>query len=508
MDKLTGEVDCKIDAIYGRQSIDKKDSVSTEAQVDYCIPFTTGNYELYIDKGWSGKNTDRPKMQQLIADIKKHKIKKIIVYRLDRISRNIVDFGNLLTLFDEYGVQFVSSTENFDTSTPMGRAMVYIVMVFAQLERETIATRISDNYKFRCSSGKYFMGGGVPFGYEVQKTIVDGKKASVIVPGEKAEILKEIFDKYSCGYSLNQIVHALNQDGEKTSLGNLWSSNTLRRVLQNITPCVADQRLYEYLNAYGYNITNDPEDFDGKNGMCLFFKTKNRREQNDVKDQIAVIGIHEPLIESDKFIKAQLLLENNNVATKKPSKKSFLAGLLKCGECKYSFGLKTLKRGNKKYSYYVCRGRMSRGICDNGLYIRASELEGDVVLKCTSYIKNKINKDVRKTHKINHKSNTDDIAILEKQIENLIDNIGKGTSNIDELLTNKITELQAKISMLKKEAQKEISNSVNQQYIMTINNELENFDRYDIEGKTNIIRKIIKCITIYKDGTVEIEYLF
>ena len=134
----------RTDAIYARQSIDKKDSISIESQIEFCqYELKGGQYRLYTDKGYSGKNTDRPKFQELMQDIEKGIISKVIVYKLDRISRSILDFANMMESFQLHGVEFVSSTEKFDTSTPMGRAMLNICIVFAQLERETIQKRDS-----------------------------------------------------------------------------------------------------------------------------------------------------------------------------------------------------------------------------------------------------------------------------------------------------------------------------------------------------------------------------
>ena len=125
----------RIDAIYARQSVDKKDSISIESQIEFCkYELKGGNCKEYTDKGYSGKNTDRPKFQELVRDIKRGLIAKVIVYKLDRISRSILDFANMMELFQQYDVEFVSSTEKFDTSTPMGRAMLNICIVFAQLE--------------------------------------------------------------------------------------------------------------------------------------------------------------------------------------------------------------------------------------------------------------------------------------------------------------------------------------------------------------------------------------
>ena len=142
------------DAIYGRQSVDRKDSISIESQIEFCkYELRGGNFRKYTDKGYSGKNTDRPKFQEMMADIRRGLIKRVVVYKLDRISRSILDFATMMETFQEYNVEFVSSTEKFDTSTPMGRAMLNICIVFAQLERETIQKRVTDAYYSRCQHG-------------------------------------------------------------------------------------------------------------------------------------------------------------------------------------------------------------------------------------------------------------------------------------------------------------------------------------------------------------------
>ena len=139
-------------AIYARQSVDKKDSISIETQIDMCkneCGTGVANIKVYAYKGFSGKNTNRPKFEELMRDVKAGLVSKVIVYRLDRFSRSIADFGQAWERFKERNVEFVSINEKFDTTTPMGRAMLHIIMVFAQLERETIAERVRDNYYSR-----------------------------------------------------------------------------------------------------------------------------------------------------------------------------------------------------------------------------------------------------------------------------------------------------------------------------------------------------------------------
>ena len=144
-----------MDAIYARQSVDKADSLSIQGQIDLCRREADEDARVYQDKGFSGKNTNRPDFQRMMEDVEKGLIQKIVVYRLDRLSRSITDFGKLWDILKKHGVEFVSINETFDTSTPMGRAMLNIIMVFAQLERETTAERVRDNYYQRAKLGSW-----------------------------------------------------------------------------------------------------------------------------------------------------------------------------------------------------------------------------------------------------------------------------------------------------------------------------------------------------------------
>ena len=174
------------DYIYARQSVDRKDSISIESQIDFCkYELKGGSCKIFKDKGYSGKNTDRPEFQKLLDEIRKGKVRRVIVYKLDRISRSILDFANMMELFQEYDVEFVSSTEKFDTSTPMGRAMLNICIVFAQLERETIQKRVTDAYYSRCLKG-FHMSGQAPYGFRLEPTTVEGIRTKMMVPDPAA----------------------------------------------------------------------------------------------------------------------------------------------------------------------------------------------------------------------------------------------------------------------------------------------------------------------------------
>jgi len=161
------------DAIYTRQSVDRIDSISVESQAEFCKKeVIDGQFRVYSDKGYSGKNIDRPAFKELLGDIEAGKVRRVIVYRLDRISRSVLDFANVIDVFQKHRVDFVSTMEKFDTGTPIGKAMLMIVMIFAQLERETIQQRVIDAYASRSKRG-FYMGGRIPFGFTLKETMID-----------------------------------------------------------------------------------------------------------------------------------------------------------------------------------------------------------------------------------------------------------------------------------------------------------------------------------------------
>ena len=143
-----------------------------ESQRDYIsgyIRFVHPEWELadwYEDPGYSGKDTNRPGLQSLLRDLERGKFDVVVVYKLDRITRSLADFFDLDRLFIDHGVSFISVKEQFDTSSPMGRAMRNIALTFAELEREMVAERVKDKMLATVRRGRW-PGGTVPFGYDL-----------------------------------------------------------------------------------------------------------------------------------------------------------------------------------------------------------------------------------------------------------------------------------------------------------------------------------------------------
>ena len=139
-------------AMYGRKSVysDKSDSVSNQERMcrEYAeIRFDVESFEVYSDEGFTGANTNRPGLKRLMEDIEDGLVDALIVYQLDRISRNVKDFSDIYSTLEKKGVMFVSIKENIDTATPIGKAMMYVTMVSAHMERETISARVDDNMR-------------------------------------------------------------------------------------------------------------------------------------------------------------------------------------------------------------------------------------------------------------------------------------------------------------------------------------------------------------------------
>lgn len=319
-------------AIYARQSIDKKDSISIEGQIELCRHECNGGKpKIFQDKGYSGKNTDRPALQRMMIAVRRGEIDKIIVYRLDRISRSITDFGRIWETLKEHGAEFVSVSEKFDTSTPVGRAMVYIIMVFAQLERETIAERVKDNYDQRAKRGA-FMGGPAPFGFDIKKTAICGKAASMLVPNENIELVKQLFHRYAyTGESLGKIAAGLTETSVPGISRKAWDNVSISRILHNPSYVKADADIYYYYRRKGLILYNDISEYTGRKALWLWGKReRSAAKYTNLSGQLLAVAGHDGVIDSQTFLLCQRKLDGNRqLKNTGAGKYTWLSGLVK-----------------------------------------------------------------------------------------------------------------------------------------------------------------------------------
>lgn len=363
-----------MNAIYARQSVDRADSISIESQIEFCQYELRGEeYKVYADRGYSGKNTDRPAFAELMNDIENGVIGRVVVYKLDRISRSILDFSNMMERFEAHRVEFVSTTERFDTSSPMGRAMLNICIVFAQLERETIQKRVTDAY-FSRSRRSLYMGGRVPYGFRLVPATIDGVKTSRYdIKPEEAEQIKLIYELYArpeCSYG--DIVRYFQANGILKN-GKPWERTRLADVLRNPIYVRADLSIYEFYRDRGAIIANEPGDFIGTNG-CYYYKghDSTARKQMNLEGNHLVLAPHEGIIPSALWLKCrEKCLGAKQLGAHQKAKNTWLAGKIKCGSCGYAL----IDKHTARSRYFLCSNRMNSGACEGPGTIHSDEFE-------------------------------------------------------------------------------------------------------------------------------------
>ena len=492
-------------AIYARQSIDKKDSISIDTQIEACKRCCDGEYRVYSDKGWSGKNLDRPQFQQLLKDIKTGEIDKLVVYKLDRISRSLNDFSNLMEVFKKYGVEFASTVETFDTSTAIGRAMLGIIMVFAELERENILLRVKDNYYARGEKGLYL--GGVPvYGFDKIPTRLDGIKTSVLVPNSDMTTVEYIFSAYrESGCSLGDIVRTLNEQGVPSPAGTVWDSSKLSRLLRSPVYVCADMEVYRYFKEKGARISNPAEDFTGEHGCFLYGKREaNERKYTDVHDHVLSIGLHDGVISSELWLDIQRKLDGNTQLKKgKSGTYSWLTGLLKCGKCGYAMRVMSGR-------FFYCSGKANHHICegiDGKPEIAAAEEAVYTELR-------KKFAEIRELHP-NGKPQTSpkanklkmQLETLNTQIDNLVDKIAETSAAIGKVLEEKLERLISEREGVQQELDRLGSSTKPKLLYGDIIPLLDSFAEMPLETRRDIAGQFIGKVLLWEDR-IEIQWKF
>ncbi|MBC8531148.1 recombinase family protein [Gehongia tenuis] len=356
-------------AIYSRKSKFTGKGESIENQISLCRRYIDAHYSgasvsVYEDEGFSGKNTDRPEFLAMMAAARRGELSAIVCYRLDRISRNIGDFAKLIEELSGLNTDFVSIKEQFDTASPLGRAMMYIASVFSQLERETIAERIRDNMMELAKTGRW-LGGKTPLGYrsEAIDRLDDGRvrRAYRLAPvAEELELVRLIHRKFLQLHSLTQVETYLLQNGASTREGVPFSRYAIKRILQNPVYCCCDDEARRYFNRVGAKIYGD---FDGGHGLMAYNKTRQRSNRSvamrERRDWIVAPGSHEGVVSGKDFARIQDLLERNK-AHGYPSTRSgraLLPGLLFC-TCGQPMRAKLTGRMKENRAFiYLCQGK-------------------------------------------------------------------------------------------------------------------------------------------------------
>ncbi|MCL2236609.1 MAG: recombinase family protein, partial [Defluviitaleaceae bacterium] len=339
--------------------------------------FDNPEFFVYEDEGFSGGNTDRPMFKQLIKDIAKKKFDVLVCYRLDRISRNVANFAETLEILEKHNVGFVSIKEQFNTTTPMGKAMMYISSVFAQLERDTIAERVSDNLSALAKTGRY-LSGKTPQGYKKEERKTDeGKKYNILViDDDEIGQIKDIFNKYLDWQSISRIEKDYAINDIRTRGGYRYKCVSFHRILTHPIYAAADRHTYEYFKQLGSQVYDEVEKWDGSKGIAVFRKTKH-----PPKDWLIGVGTHEPIISGAKWIQVQNIIDERKRHTRRRpiGKWGILSGVLRCKKCGDYMRPFCVKADDEKF-YYICRTKeiTKKHQCDTK-NVRGDILDKDIV---------------------------------------------------------------------------------------------------------------------------------
>lgn len=536
-------------AIYSRKSKFTGKGESIENQIELCknqlinkYNIKEENIKIYQDEGFTGYNTNRPQFQEMIKDIRNKKIKCVIVYRLDRISRNVTDFCNLKNEFIKYNTDFISVTENFDTSTPMGRAMLMISSVFAQLERDTIAERIRDNMYELAKTGRW-LGGNTPLGYKSEKVetlSVDGKRKNLYkldIVFEEAEIIKLIWNKMCELKSLSKLEVYLLQKGIKTRNGNNFTRFSLITILKNPVYVVADNKIKDFFEKMNVTIyETDIEKCNGINGLLAYNKREELMDKTksykDITEWIIAVGKHQGIIPSQQFIKVwNLIVNNKDKRCRVPRQNtSILSGIIRCKHCGNYMRPRlrnTVTIDNKRNFSYLCvlKEKSRKRLCKckniNGIETDMIVIEKISELKLpTNMLINKIkllinNKEKESDKRINELQTLNTILSRNKRkVEALIDKMaiidGELIADITaqiKSIKSKNLEIEKRIIELSKEMEKEIDkDEVTVLALNIINKYMSSFDSLNIVDKRLMIKSLVN--TIESDGeNIYINYM-
>lgn len=509
-------------ASYSRKSIYSDKSDSTQAQynlgVEYCKSHYN-DYEIYRyeDEGYTGANTNRPSFNKMTEDIKDGKIDVVICYKIDRVSRDVKDFSNFFSFLQDHNVEFVSIKEQIDTSTPLGRAMMYICSVFAQMERETIAERVKDGMVDLSKTGKW-AGGRAPLGYKRERLEVSGKSHTVLVPDPQgAKLLNLIADTFLSGYSLTQMERYCRENHISTVRGSYFSSTQIWNLLKNPTYCTADQTAYDYFESLGCQMGTERDKFDGTHGIMSYGRTmggkKKKHIANPPEKWIISVGLHLPLWDSEKYISVQNRFGQNKIDKTRKHKVGILKGVVRC-KCGWAMRVKHKvdKKYNKVYDNYFCQQRNHKGVayCDMP-FTPVSVLDNAVVeilkqIKLDkSLIDNYTYEDVN--IKLVSRSRSDvqqDINRTETKIQNLTNALGNASESLAaKYIVQEIEKLDRELSGYKFELmeiatnekrtkQKQHNKELKYKIVCNI---VDNLDTADYDEINGLLKELIKeCV--------------
>ncbi len=539
-------------AIYSRKSKWTGKGESVENQLIMCREYIESFIEgakgaeiiEYEDEGFSGKNVKRPRFQQMLKDMQKRHFDYLVCYKLDRLGRNLADLATLMESLEHKGTSFVSIKEKFDTTTPIGKAMLYFSGVLAQMEREQIAERVRDNMLMLARSGRW-LGGNTPLGFDSKKLeredIAGKKKMSyyLVENPMEIELVKFIFTYFMEKQSLTKVMEYLIEHDIRTRKGCEFYIMGVRDILSNPVYCVADKEAYQYFYDLGCQVCIEEEELDGKNGLMSYAKTSSSIYKNQAVDYSSWIiskGKHEGIISGRDYVKVQRILEKNKVkgeSFKIPrNHTALLSGLLRCA-CGHLMRPKNYpasrvnEKGERTFAYLCPYKDKTHGSGCQVKNIHGNTIDAVVsneILKLVKLDKGLIpmlEELKTKIQNSNHKASTEKGLLIneykkkQEQIRNLIDSIKKlGADSISvqyineeiQKLDEESKRLQRKISDIGEEDEEKVEMCQQLEHAEKVLADFSKlFEKLTIVEKREYLRNIIEKVVW--DGEIAHIYL-
>lgn len=326
-------------AIYARQSVERPDSISIAMQVEHCRRICPRSVpqQVYTDRGFSGTNTRRPALQQMLEAVEQGQIESVYVYKLDRISRSLCDFAAMMQEFRRRGVTLHSVRESFDTQTEIGGMLLNLLMMFAELEQKTIAGRVRDNYYARAVQ-QLALGGVPPYGYTAKPVTHGGHPTTMLeVQPEEAQQVQAFYTGYGvAGQNVEQLVQAANQAGSRTRQGARWSNSAVLRLLRSPVYVQGDLSCAVFLQRQGAVLTHALEAYCCGNGYLVYGSPSRRQGSKLVhlEGEHVAAGLHRGFIDGTLWRSVQERLNARGGSTNRGTgHTSWLQGLAVCGLC-------------------------------------------------------------------------------------------------------------------------------------------------------------------------------
>ena len=535
--------------IYSRKSKFTGKGESIENQIELCRQYiamhfgeeAAENVLVYEDEGFSGGNLERPQFKKMMKDSQKIEFAAIVVYRLDRISRNIGDFAKLIEDLGDRHIDFISIREQFDTSSPMGRAMMYIASVFSQLERETIAERIRDNMHELSKTGRW-LGGTTPTGYaseSLSSVTVDGKvkKACKLKPiPEEIQLVKTIFSVFMETGSLSKTDQYLLEHRCVTKRGKQFTRFAIRGILTNPVYMIADETAYQYLKENNVDLFAERSEFDGEHGVMAYNRTLQRpgkaNQIRPMEEWIVAVGKHPGIIAGSDWVRVQAMLDvNKSKSYRRPrSNVALLSGLLRCGECGDYMRPKLTNRrtadGELIYTYMCSTKERSHGTVCSMKNCNGNTLDAKIIeeIRKLSADKETLTRLLAQTKKVisGSKEGYDaELALLrekhaetEDRIKRLVESLSVASDTSAKYVMEQIDALHQEsetqqLRLAELEALTEQSRMLHQEFAFH-QEMIESFasavDSATLEEKRRLLRTIVKKVVW--DGKNAYVYLF